>query len=711
MWIILHGKIIIYNGGDISLVDPVTGTPTFYVSFLENILDVFFPSQDILYVLTQSRLIRYSLSDSSEVWNVISTHTPSSKITSNLVITNLTSGGNITRRTINADTGATTNTIDLGFFGGNGRIFGDLYLETVSSGLRIRNMVQGSVISIDIFQPLLSSVILKIYNNKTHVMVSRIGGLGLREYVLAVLNSNGTVLETVHTTGLGNTTGDNVIYDFSIGGSGDLYMLREGGMVKTTPSTQVQKTFSYNTPSGFSLEGGLMELPGKFYLNGNYETGGMLIISKTFTEESSSAGSSVSDLSGIVGLDGFGQNIHSYTISLQNSSSTLSLSPVLSEGQEVAVFLNNLTVTPPNIPIPIGSSTIVIRSISENGQNTSIYTIGVTRAPPGIVHLNTLSGSFSSSGGVGQPIGSLKQALRLNNAVISATITDLLPNFGGQNSQVTLTTFASPSAPLEVEGSGGNLVKFNNPNPNFNYLFSNIPPVRQNGIMSFAFKALDPSSEEFSTSGPFQIEVDLPLLSSRTFIRLIREDDNTEITGGLIPSSSSPSVYTIVLESNSVYTVVDSGSLVVSGGMGSDPHITTIFGEKYDLPKQSRYTRGGLSLLKTPLGEIRGGVTGLRNGEFLSGVDVYVSGGKVLGINFERKRSKILNGGGVRRVDVSDNNITNIDKSIKQTEMYLVEGLWEGGVYLMVNYQHRYVCPIFNKNPRPEDGFTGALVK
>lgn len=710
MWVILHGKIIIYDGGVLSFIDPVTGALTKTLGFGDNILDILFSAQETLYILTQTRLIKYSLTEDTETWNVASSNTESSRLTSTLVLTDLTLGGNITRKTINQDTGATSSTSDLGFFGLGGRIFGDLYIDVVTSGIRVRNMVQGTTLTIGIFQPLVSSVILKKYNNKTYIMATRVGLLGVREYVLIVLNSTGTVLETVHTSGLGNTSGNNVIYDFTIDPSDNLYMLREGGMIKTTPSTTIQKTIPYNTPTGFSLGGGVVTLPGSFYLDGAYN-GGMLIISKSFTEESSPGGSSVSDLPGIVGLDGFVETVYSYNISLPNSTSEISLTPISSGSQMVTVFLNNLVVTPPNIPIPIGASSIVIRSVSENDQNTSIYQIGVTRASPEVVHLNTTSGSFSSSGGVGQPIRSLKQALRISNTTISTTIKDLLPTFGGQNTNVTLTTFSSPSASLEVAGAEGKLVRLKNPNQNFNYLFSNIPPVRQNGVMSFAFKALDPSSDEFSTSGPFEIEVELPTLSSRTFIRLIREDDNTEISGGLIPSESSPSIYTIVLQSNSVYTVVDSGSLIVSGGVGSDPHITTIFGEKYDLKKQSRYMRGGISLLKTPMGEIRGGVTGLRNGEFLSAVDVYVSGGKkVLGINFEKKKSKYT-GCGVRRVDVSDNNITNIDKSNKQTEMFLVEGLWEGGVYLMVNYQHRYVCPIFNKTPKPEDGFTGALVK
>lgn len=709
------GTLLLFTDSRVVLVNQTSGTPLSAVtlSIPLAVREVYQPVAGEVYVLTNTKLHRFTITGETMIqsWEVsipsLGPITFAGYSGYSTVMKGLNGSGFVTNWSVNKDTGANIEIEEIAYIGFGNILKGNMLLDVVNSGVRIRNHVLGTSVSIDVTNPSLSNSIVKNYNNKWYLMIAFESEFGSQDYMLVIMNNDGNVIENIYTTNVGNSLSQDQILDFMVNDDGKIFICTNTPQVIRITPGEDPVLIILDVPGGFTSRGGYFSLPDKLFLYGSVSSGDLLIHSSL---DLSPGPSSVSDLT-TINVSNFSPSTYTYSLAIPNSSSTFGVQYTYSDNQRVLVYFNDLiSQTPSSIPLPVGTSEIRVVSVSENSLNVSEYVISVTRALPvdGVVYVDSSSGSVLGSGSSSQPIKSYKQGMGYSNSTLSLKIRDFLPNYPGTNFSFMATPVSSQTAPLIIT-SGVNVIKLMNPNPSYTYLFAAVGSVRDNSIASFLLKVLNPASGEFVTNGPFQLEVYTPYHSSRTHLRLMREDNNSEISGGLV--SSAISTYGVTLSSNSVYTIVDSGSLVVDPGIGSDPHIKTIFGRKYDLPKQYRYSKTGVSLLKTSTGEIRGRVTGLPNGEFLSKADITILNNRVMEIDFEKRRSKILVTDSVRNISVESNLLKNITKkSNKVTEMFFLETLWEGGVYILVNYQHRYICPIFNKHPVETDNISGVLV-
>lgn len=709
------GTLLLFTDSHLLLVNQTSGNPisSIPLSTPITVKDVYQPVSGEAYVLTSTDLYRFTITSQSIVqsWKVsvpaLGPITFSGYSGSTLTMKGLNGSGFVTNWSINKDTGTNINIEEVVFIGFGNILKGNMLLDIVNTGVRIRNYVLGTSITIDVVNPYLSNSIIKNYNNKWYLMISYESDFGLQDYMLVILNNDGNVIENIYTTNVGNTLAHDHIMDFMVNEDGNIFICTNIPQVIRITLNGEPVAIDLDIPSGFTSKGGYFSLPDNIFIYGSIPSGDLLIRGSL---DLTPGPSPVSDLTSI-NVSDFSPSRYTYSINIPNSSSTFDLQYTYSDNQRVLVYFNNLiSQNPQSIPIPVGNSEVRVVSVSENSLNVSEYIISINRDAPseGIIYVDSLIGNQTATGKSYQPIKSYQHAMRYTNSILSLKIKDFLPNYTGTNFSFLASPVRSQTSALNVT-SGTNSIKLLNPNPEYTYLFSSVGSVRDNSITSFLLKVLNHTSGEFVTNGPFQIEVSTPYYSSRSHLRLIREDDNTEISGGLVRTDVS--TYTITLSSNSIYTIVDSGSLEADTGIGSDPHIKTIFGRKYDLPKQYRYSKTGISLLKTSMGEIRARVTGLPNGEFLSKAHITILNNKVMEIDFEKQKSKIVDTESVRNISVESNLLNNVTKKSKKvTEMFFLQSLWEGGVYILVNYQHRYICPIFNKHPEPSDDISGVLV-
>lgn len=405
------------------------------------------------------------------------------------------------------------------------------------------------------------------------------------------------------------------------------------------------------------------------------------------------------------------EGVKTYNLNIPNVISQLSFNFTTLFNQSVIVTLNGSIAHPKNIPIPIGPSTIIVTSSSQNRASTSTYTFQVFRTiPQGVIYVDTTSGSLNASGSMMAPIKHFSQAIKLENIPLAVKLRDFLPNVPiNQNFQLTPERGVVNAALERV--SEGRTFRIRNTNPDLVYAFSPLNPVKPGEISSFFIKALDRNTNQFAEGKSFDLEFILPDFSSRSFMKLFREEPNgtrTEISG-LNRVITNPSAYRITLMSNSVYSIGDSGVLVPVGAAGSDPHICTLNGRKYDLPTIRRQG-SEVSLLKIGKYNLKARVGGLMNGQFMQSCSLMVGGKRALEVDF-RRGCKILNQNEVLGIG-SKTSFENVSNSKKMNETVFVKDMWNGGVYLHINYQHRYICPIFNSHPTSEQlkNMSGALV-
>lgn len=407
----------------------------------------------------------------------------------------------------------------------------------------------------------------------------------------------------------------------------------------------------------------------------------------------------------------FSSGVSSYTLMIPNATSQLGFAFTAIYNQSVVVTLNGSVVQPQNIPIPIGPSTLIVTSRSQNRVSTNTYTFQIQRAlPQGVIYVDSVTGTLNASGSLMTPIKSFAQAIKLENITLSVKLRDFLPNVAtNQNFQVVPERGAEN---LNLERiSEGRTFKIRNTKQDLLYAFSPLTPVRQNVVSSFFIKVFDSVQNTMAQGRTFDLEFILPDFSSRAFMKFFREEPNgtrTEITG-LNRVITNPSAYRIALSSNSVYSIEDSGVLVPTGAAGSDPHICTLSGRKYDLPLIRRQGME-VSLLKIGGYNLKAKVGGVMNGQFMQSCSLNVNGKRVLEVDF-RRGYKISNKNEVSEIR-SSCNFENMSNSNKMNDTVFVKDMWRGGVYLHINYQHRYICPIFNHHPSSEEikNMTGALV-
>lgn len=411
----------------------------------------------------------------------------------------------------------------------------------------------------------------------------------------------------------------------------------------------------------------------------------------------------------------FDPSILSYDLTLQNTSNSVSFSATLLSGQILTIRVNGRVIQGTSFLVPVGRT--LFELLITAGRSSTTYSFNVVRETviSGPTYVNMATGTATGRGTAQYPIKNLNQAMKLVNRTLVLRVKDLLPLAPDTSFEVT---------PVKTSGSisknlGVNTVRLKNPDSDKVYALGVMPALRgsiggKNSILTFFIKVYNEETDQFVQDfTPMDLEFNLPNYFSRSSLRLYREEPNgttSEVDGGVVKTVNS--LFTRTLGSNSVYTVTDSDAIIPTAGIGSDPHITTLFGETYTLLKLSKYGKR-LSILKTPYGQISGKVTGLRNGEFLDSADILVGGERVLGVKFGKSGSKIriCDPSRVREIPNVNVAVDSFKTSSRLSRVFVVKDLWEGGMYLFVNGQHRYVCPIPISQPTDSQRhlFSGLL--
>lgn len=405
----------------------------------------------------------------------------------------------------------------------------------------------------------------------------------------------------------------------------------------------------------------------------------------------------------------FNANKASFEASIGNGISSVNVTVSKGDaGQTVSTTLNSVSLgSLTGVSIPVGRNTFAITVTSTNTYTSGTYYVYLTRDPPAIAYLDLVSGSGTNTGASGSPINSLRQALslgvpvvvKLNQFVPSALVGDSTLTLNSQTGGPTLSSTYDSFKSMNVVGTSSSK----------RYFFTTMDPVVSdiNGldsIMSFFIKEYDTETEDVVTSDLNQtITFACADVANRSYLKLYRIETNGSYTDVGNVTRIDSSNYTITLASNSVYTLVDSGVLYTGVGIGSDPYVTTISGRKYQIPK-IRGRNNGLTLIKNGSVSLKGHMTGLYDGDYLDRVVLEDSKNSLLEINFSKKTSKVKDSGKIKKMFVENMSVAHFKTSNKLNEVFYVkDSLHRGGVYLVVNYQHRYVFPVFNHALTEED--------
>lgn len=243
-------------------------------------------------------------------------------------------------------------------------------------------------------------------------------------------------------------------------------------------------------------------------------------------------------------------------------------------------------------------------------------------------------------------------------------------------------------------------------------------PVRQTisskaTPLAFAIKFIDTSdlTQLISSPGEQQYTLSIPSLANRQYLEIYRENTDgsaTFVTNATLDAGQTYS-YSFTLSSNSVYSIADSGVLVAGPGVGSDPHITTLSGRHWVM-NTIRGKNRKIDILSDGKTSIQGHIQGYKLGDYMSNVTITNGGEKVCEIDFNHLKIKINNETVVRKISsVDSSNLKNSNNSNKRRQMIHLNGLNPGGVYLYVDLDQRYVCPIFNQAIQ-NDKLHGVLI-
>lgn len=216
--------------------------------------------------------------------------------------------------------------------------------------------------------------------------------------------------------------------------------------------------------------------------------------------------------------------------------------------------------------------------------------------------------------------------------------------------------------------------------------------------VAFSIKFIDPNSSGtfVSSPGTQNYKISTPQIANRTHLKIYRE--NPDGTSTYVTRADRISgenyTYSFTLNTNSVYTAADSGEMSVISGSGSDPHITTLSGRHWVMSKIRGRDRD-LTLLADDKMSIKGHIHGYPNGDFFSHADITEGKKKVVAVDFQKKKIKILDNTKAKIVN-SQSRLENGSISGKNQTTLFVDGFNPGGVFLHVDFNQRYISPIFN---------------
>ena len=309
-----------------------------------------------------------------------------------------------------------------------------------------------------------------------------------------------------------------------------------------------------------------------------------------------------------------------------------------------------------------------------------------------------------------------------NQGTVSLNISQLVGG-GSISGSVTVKKFSPNSVSAEttatINSLTNRLILVNSATIPYQKILSVFPNTWRGTIggklapVSFSVKFVDGGdlTQLVSSPGTQNYTIELPEMANRQYVNIYKENPNdttTFITQASLVSGQTY-IYSFNLSNNSVYTIADSGVMVLGPGMGSDPHITTIRGE-HRVMNKIRGKNRTFNILSDDRISIRGHVQGYKLGDYLSHVRIANDGDEICEIDFNHKKVNIKNNELIKTVGkVDSSNLTNSVNSNKLRQMVHLKGLNPGGVYLYIDFNQRYVCPVFNQVIQNKS-LTGLLI-
>lgn len=301
-----------------------------------------------------------------------------------------------------------------------------------------------------------------------------------------------------------------------------------------------------------------------------------------------------------------------------------------------------------------------------------------------------------------------------NTQVVDLTsIIGIFPTLG---MEITLTRKSSTDSQISTETMIGSLqhrlilLNSSTISSNIVRLMAVFAPIYKTHIdgkpivLQFVVKYIDTVTNTIVDNFPQEFRLEMPTLANRQFLKIYREgaDGNSYFITNATPAienSSSSSFYLFTLDFNSVYSVVDSGALISESGIGSDPHIKTLSGNHWVM-NTIRGKNREVQILQDNHLKMVGHIQGYVNGDFLSNVKIIDSKSKVVKceIDFNKRKIHICDPRFAKIVsEVDSSEMVNSNNSRKGRQTLLVNGFNPGGMYVYIDWNHRYVCPIFNQ--------------
>jgi hypothetical protein len=236
----------------------------------------------------------------------------------------------------------------------------------------------------------------------------------------------------------------------------------------------------------------------------------------------------------------------------------------------------------------------------------------------------------------------------------------------------------------------------------------------KNVVLQFAVKFVNNTTNQYETNLHQEYRIELPTLANRQYVKIYREGSDgvphfITNANASVSGSSSNTFYTFNLESNSLYSVVDSGVFVSSAGIGSDPHITTFSG-KHSIMHSMRGKNREVNILGDRCTKMVGHIQGYPNGDFLNKVRITHLDKSVCEIDFHKRRVNISNNRVAKVIENTNSQLVgNSNNSNRGRQTLFLDLMNPGGMYLYIDWNTRYVCPIFNQVLQNQD-LKGVLI-
>jgi hypothetical protein len=324
--------------------------------------------------------------------------------------------------------------------------------------------------------------------------------------------------------------------------------------------------------------------------------------------------------------------------------------------------------------------------------------------------------------------GTVYQPFGITGGKISSQITALptgssfyfqdtyVPNLPPQQSKV----YKNASGPLEnVDLSGAQVSIVNLGTVGRNIVFSSIPAETHNALQidssfSIIFKVFDNSGNIIPVLNPTMV-IDIYLDVSKNSVTLtangVSAGTGTKTTDG--HTATKFRYRCILTRGDGLLQITPQDS---NASSGSDPHITTIFGKKYDFHPS---TRKNYTLFKTKEINITSHFTGLKNGIFYDRVNIDLPNKEKLEVDFNKRKIKgkstiIEMEENSNDIGVRYNNLTqnkSVGKVFKPKSLTKLSYKGNTPMDLYIDYQTRYVHFRFPDHLPIVDEMSGLIVE